>query len=218
MTILRSPTPRARRQELRALHIDTSAIRTRRTSGDHLPPLSSSATGIATTNTTWANHEINEPSSHLLDAQSNLISVSFLSGVHLGDNVRKISVGLKRKVRNAQTFSDSSSQLHFKTTAQVQDCHSVLTAAEVLYGMLDSHHIESCSKVLHDSYKVGTRSQRRNHAKLLSSVPRGLPASALFDKTSTEDYCCCAFADLLRGRAFFAEDDSVPENHNFSDI
>ncbi|KAJ7870171.1 hypothetical protein B0H14DRAFT_3576030 [Mycena olivaceomarginata] len=145
MTILRSPTPRARRQELRALHIDTSAIRTRRTSGDHLPPLSSSATGIATTNTTWANHEI----------------ISFLSGVHLGDNVRKISVGLKRKVRNAQTFSDSSSQLHFKTTAQVQDCHSVLTAAGVLYGMLDSHHIESCSKVLHDSYKVGTRSQPR---------------------------------------------------------
>ncbi|KAJ7799017.1 hypothetical protein B0H14DRAFT_3156675 [Mycena olivaceomarginata] len=105
MTILRSSTPRARRQELRVLHTDTSAIRTRRTSGDvHLPPLSSSATGIATTNTTWANHEI----------------------------------------------------------TQVQDCHSVLTAAGVLYGMLDSHHIESCSKVLHDSYKVGTRSQQES--------------------------------------------------------
>ncbi|KAJ7874181.1 hypothetical protein B0H14DRAFT_2569362 [Mycena olivaceomarginata] len=50
---------------------------------------------------------------------------------------------------------------HFKMTAQVQDCHSVLTAAGLLYGMLDPHHIESGSKPRHNSYKVGTKSQPR---------------------------------------------------------
>ncbi|KAJ7813535.1 hypothetical protein B0H14DRAFT_2604850 [Mycena olivaceomarginata] len=44
----------------------------------------------------------------------NLISVSFLSGVHSGGNFRTISVGLERKGINEQTFSDSSSQLTFQ--------------------------------------------------------------------------------------------------------
>ncbi|KAJ7889076.1 hypothetical protein B0H14DRAFT_3127076 [Mycena olivaceomarginata] len=101
-------------------------------------------------------------------AQGNLISVLFLSGVHLGDNVRKISVGLKRK-----------------TTAQVQDCHSVLTAAGVLYGMLDSHHIESCSKVLHDSYKVGTRSQPRTTEESKIWEWRRTLRTAFFNRTAS---------------------------------
>ncbi|KAJ7686454.1 hypothetical protein B0H14DRAFT_2654282 [Mycena olivaceomarginata] len=143
MTILRSSTARARRQEFRGLHTNTSAIRPREASAVtntgsnvHFPPLSSSATGRATTNTTWANHEISELSSHFLDAQGNLISVSFLSGVHLGDNVRKISVALKRKA-------------------------------------------------LHDSYKVGTKSQPRTSEESEIWEWRRALRTAFFKKTAS---------------------------------
>ncbi|KAJ7842019.1 hypothetical protein B0H14DRAFT_3140051 [Mycena olivaceomarginata] len=159
MTILRSSTARARHQEFRGLHTNTSVIRPREASAVtntgsdvHFPPLSSSATGRATTNTTWANHEI----------------ISFLSGVHSGDNVRKISVALKRK-----------------TKAQVQDCHSVLTAAGLLYGMLDHHHIESCSKALHDSYKVGNKSQPRTSEESEIWEWRRALRTAFFKRTAS---------------------------------